>query len=286
MNDFMHGLLKFIAAVCLTLFVVLPLYIQSRLYYPTKQYFPVNVHYEDIFITTGDGVKINAWYSPPQNRDITVVFCHGNGRNLSFYQEMFRTLQQKGYGVLAIDYRGYGKSGGKPNEKGLYEDLRSGIQYLKTYRNTPHSNIVLWGLSMGGAVVSEIASENNDFRGVVLQSTFTNIREMTGNLIYRVYLGSGAGFSRGLADVIPMLQKYDTKSRIQLIKSPLLLAHSAPDDIVPVEMCKELAELKPDAQVYISETGGHNEHNWFYPRFFRFLESLEKPVHVCYSGRK
>lgn len=271
-----NSLLKIFAVLCIAFFVVLPLYIKSKIYYPSKQYADIDSSYEDVYITTSDGVKINAWYSAPIYRSITVVFCHGNGGNLSYYQEIFGYLRQKGYGVLAIDYRGYGKSEGKPGEAGLYKDLRASIKYLNDEKRTPKSNIVLWGLSLGGGVVSKIASEDPAYRGIILQSTFTNLNGMVKNVVATSGLPVISNVLSGAANFVPMIDKYDTMSRISQIKSPLMIAHAVPDDVVPVEMSRELAKQCPNAHVFISETGSHNEYDWFYPKAFKFLELLER----------
>lgn len=275
----MNFLLKLFAVLCIFLFVVVPMYIKHETYHPSKDYQNVTTHYEDVYFTTSDGIKINGWYSPPRYRNITVIFCHGNGGNLSYYQDIFSKLKQKGFGILAIDYRGYGKSEGKPGEKGLYEDLRTGIKFLNDEKKTPKKNIVLWGLSLGGAVVSQVASEDVGYRGVILHSTFTNLKAMVGNIIAASMPQLGENVSI-LTNIIPMFEKYDTKSRIELIKSPILITHSTPDDVVPVEMSRELAKLTPKAQVFISEEGGHNDYDWLYTKLFRYLELLERtPVH-------
>ncbi len=274
-------LFKYLLIFTVLAYITLPFVINRRIYYPSKQLFDVDINYEDIFIPVEEGVKINAWYSPPTARDITVIFCHGNGGNLSFYTEIIGLLQEKGYGVLAIDYRGYGKSTGKPHEAGLYDDLRAAVNYLKENKNTPEQNMVLWGLSLGGAVVAQIASENNNFRGVLLQSSFAGIRDMASYIVHRIYMGLKKDYEAYpthffIKELIPLKQEYKTINKIKYIKTPLLLAHSMPDNIVPFEMTVQLAELNPRAEVFISKDGGHNEHSWFYPRLFQFLDSLSK----------
>ena len=254
---------------------------KSRTYYPSKQLFSVDITYEDVYIPVEKNIVINAWYSAPTNRDLTVVFCHGNGGNISFYGEIFRMLQENGFGVLAVDYRGYGKSTGKPNERGLYQDLRAVIKYLKENKDTPEEKMVLWGLSLGGALVTQIASENGNFRAVILQSTFTSIRDMASHLLHRIYMGLKSDYSNYpthffLKNVIPLHHEYRTIKKIEKIKSPMLLAHAVPDNIVPVEMTARLADLCPKAQVFFSQEGGHNEHSWFYPKLFEFLNSISK----------
>lgn len=287
MDEFILAALRYAILLTLSLVILAPFLVQSKIYYPSKQHFLVNLDYEDIFITTTDGIKINAWYIAPSDKNITVVFCHGNGGNLTFYEKIIGLLKEKGYGVLAIDYRGYGKSEGKPNEQGLYTDLRSAIKYLREHKNTPEKDIVLWGLSLGGAVVAQIARENENFRGVVLQSTFTSIEDMASAVLHKAYFGVKSDytryFSHKLIKLLPIFQKFETKNKVQDIKSALLIAHAVPDNIVPVMMSRELAQINKEANVFISEQGGHNEHKWFYPTLFKFLASLEKaptkPIH-------
>ncbi|HSA06601.1 MAG TPA: alpha/beta hydrolase [Candidatus Gastranaerophilales bacterium] len=279
MNEILILIIRNIALICLILIFFLPFFIQSKIYYPSKQLFLVEIPYEDIFIKTEDGLNINAWYSPPAAGNFTILFCHGNGGNLSFYGEIIETLQENGYGVLAIDYRGYGKSEGKPSEQGLYTDLRSAVLYLKEQKNTPEEEIVLWGLSLGGAVVAQAASENGKFKGVVLQSSFTSIKDMSSDVLHRLYLGVSSDYrnyySHNLIKALPVFEKFDTKGKIAGIKAPLLIAHSVPDNIVPVQMSIELAKINKKARVFISEDGGHNDHKWFYPKLFEFLKSLK-----------
>lgn len=259
--------------------VSLPFIMNCRIYYPSKQLFAVDINYENIFIPVEKNVNINAWYSPPGNNDITVLFCHGNGGNLSFYSELIGLLQSKGYGVMAIDYRGYGESTGKPSENGLYKDLRATVDYLRENKNTPKEKLVLWGFSLGGAIVAQIASECPEFRGIILQSTFTSVREMGSYLFHKVYLGIKSDYKSFLTDkfiknFVYIPAEYKTDNKISKIKSRLLLAHATPDNIVPFEMCIKLADLNPRAEVFISSQGGHNDHSWFYPRLFKFLETL------------
>ncbi len=278
MNELFITIIEDLALVSVFFFIILPLFIQSKVYYPSKQHFLADIDCEDIFIPTDDGININAWYFPPTGKDITILFCHGNGGNLSFYPEVIQLVHEKGYGILAFDYRGYGKSGGKPYEEGLYTDLRTAVQYLKDSRNTNEEKIVLWGISLGGAVAAQIASENGNFRGVILQNTFTSIKDMSSNVFHRIYIGMKSEYrnlpTHNLVRSIPVYQKFETKNKVHKIKSPLLIAHAVPDNIVPVEMSRELAAIKQDAQVFISQEGGHNEHDWFYPRLFEFLNSL------------
>ncbi|OGI00497.1 MAG: hypothetical protein A2Y25_03500 [Candidatus Melainabacteria bacterium GWF2_37_15] len=285
MDETTINIIKFVLFTGAVLYLSVPFCMKSRLYYPSRQLFSVDIAYEDVFIPVEKNIVINAWYSEPTSRDITVVFCHGNGGNISFYNEIFRLLQENGYGVLAIDYRGYGKSTGRPNERGLYQDLRAAIKYLRENKNTSEEKMVLWGLSLGGALVTQIASENDpknkNFRAVILQSTFTNIRDMASHLLHRIYMGLKSDYSNYpthflIKNIIPLHHEYRTIEKIAKIKSPILLAHAMLDNIVPVEMTAKLAALCPKAEVFFSHEGGHNEHSWFYAKLFEFLNSVSR----------
>ena len=273
-------ILRYAILICGMMFIFFPFFVQNKLYYPSKQHFGVDVEYEDVFLQAEEDILLNAWYSPPQGKELTVLFCHGNGGNLTFYKEIFKTLQEQGYGVMAIDYRGYGKSDGNPSEKGLYADARAAVQYLRKEKATLPEDIVIWGLSLGGAVAAQVASEGYNFRGVILQSTFTSVRGAASNVLHKAYFGVKSSYRKSLSHKLiqkmPVFEKFDTINKIHKIKSPVLIAHAQDDNIIPVHMSRELGKINPKNQVFISRKGGHNDYEWFYPRLFRFLNSLEK----------
>lgn len=232
---------------------------------------------QDTYFYSLDGVKLNGWYIKAEGNKPTVIYCHGQGENISIWQSVYQSLADQGYGVFAIDYRGHGKSEGKPSETGLYTDLESAVKYLKEYEHVPQTNIILWGRSLGGAVVADAASRDI-FKGVILESTFTNIRNVAIHLSKSGMLESKYDFWQGMAvkfsKFYPMTQKFDTEHKIDKIHSPLLIGHSENDDTVPVEMARKLAELKPDAQLFISKQGSHHSSEWFKDRAITFIKSL------------
>jgi alpha-beta hydrolase superfamily lysophospholipase len=255
----------------LLLFLVLPLAIPSKIYYPYKELVTPYIQVQDVSFFTDDNITLSAWYSKAKHNKPTVIFCHGNGGNISYYQEIIKLLTDNGYGVLAIDYRGYGKSGGKSSEKGLYTDLRSAVKYLKSEQHISENNIILWGLSLGGAVVAEVADEGN-FKGVILQSPFTSIRGMANHIILNMLHLSNDIY---ITKYMPIIQKFDNVSNVGKIKAPLLIAHAETDEVIPVKMTYELAKLNPKAQLFISKTGSHNTIGWFEKEAIEFIESLK-----------
>lgn len=254
-------------------YAVFPLVLPTRIYAPTKRVEAPYINVQNIYFKSGKYTKINAWYIKAKKNKPTVIFCHGNGGNISFYQDIADSIAQKGYGVLLLDYRGYGNSGGFSTEKGLYKDLNAAIAYLNTKEHIKNENIILWGLSLGGAVVADVASKEQ-FKGVILQSTFTSVKEEAialfgkneNNLIGKII----AEFFKNL-----IINPYDTKSKIAKIKSPLLIAHSTKDEMIPYTQGQKLAKLNPKAEFYLARSGTHNEMSWFEPKALSFISNLK-----------
>jgi len=251
-------------------------------------YYPVNKNMaeirvaqskiNDVYFYSRDGIRLNALYISADNNKPTVIYCHGQGENISEWQNIAQFLANNGYGVFMLDYRGHGKSTGSPSESGLYIDLESSIKYLTDNKNVIRTDIILWGRSLGGAIVADVASRDK-FKGVILESTFTNIRDeaihLTSTGILESNMGLWSVLSTKVVKFIPITQKFSTDSKIYKIKSPLLIGHSINDTTVPVEMAYKLGALNPYAKLYISETGSHHESDWFFGKIQEFLDSLQ-----------
>ncbi len=255
------------------------------IYYPIDQYFSniwINIAkpIQDTYFYSRDGVRLNGWYVKAHDGKPTIVYCHGQGENISEWQNVIKLLADKGYGIFLLEYRGHGKSEGKPSESGLYIDLESAVKYLKDYENVPKDNIILWGRSLGGAVVADVASRNS-FKAVILESTFTNIRKEAMHLTETGVLESKFGFwtwiSTLFVKIMPMTQKFETDKKIYKIQSPLLIGGSINDTTVPVEMAYRLKALNPSAKLFISETGSHHQSDWFFPEAMDFIKFVNTP---------
>ena len=110
-------------------------FLQSRLiYFPTRGYSvtpkDIGLAFEDLTLTTADGISIAAWYVPAEPESATVIFCHGNAGNISDRLVTLEILNRLGLSVLIFDYRGYGRSTGKPDESGTYLDAEAAWRYL------------------------------------------------------------------------------------------------------------------------------------------------------------
>ena len=253
------------------------------IFYPIdKEFAQVRINAEepiqDTYFYSRDGFKLNGWYIKAQANNPTIIYCHGQGENLSQWQNVAQFLANNGYGVFMIDYRGHGKSEGGPYEQGLYIDLESAINYLVDSKQVKRDNLVLWGRSMGGAIVADVASRNN-FKAVILESTFTNLRDeaihLTSTGILESKLGFWTSLSTKFVRYIPLITKFSTDKKICKITSPLLIGGSKNDETVPVAMSYKLESLNPKAKLFISDTGSHHESEWFFPEVKEFLRSIQ-----------
>jgi len=238
---------------------------------------PIYSKAEKSYFYSQDGVKLNYMRIKGRINSPVIVFCHGNSGNMTRpgNQNKLKFLVDKGYQLFTFDYRGYGLSEGMINEKGLYTDLASFIEHINIKYKIPKSRIVLWGHSLGSAVVIDTASKMK-LKGVIIEGAFTSIEEVKK---YKITCDSSSNSIflkiRDLfIESIPITQKFSTKDKIRDVKSPILIIHAINDNIIPCEMGKKLAKLKPDACVCISKTGGHCDYGWQDKYVINFLKTL------------
>lgn len=276
-------------------FVIVPVYfmvlliIASRVmgtenkisYIPEKKLLTINTHakFEEVYFETADGEKINGWYIKAKSTHTpTILFAHGNGGNISYHQRLMNDLYEHGYGLLMFDYRGYGKSTGKPSEYGLYKDIDAAAAFL-TARKIYPDNTILWGLSLGGAVVAERATKGQ-YRGLILQSTFTSAQDMAKYIYLEEHHNNNSKVAEVIVEILPLTQKFDTLSKMSKIPLPILIAHSKDDNVIPVNMAYRIHAAKPNSILYIVNKEGHNGTKWLMPEAYRFIEnSTKSPQH-------
>ena len=202
---------------------------------------------EDRWVTAADGVRIHGWYAraphaSPQTP--TLLWAHGNGGNIGGRYEIQAALARKGVNVLAYDYRGYGRSEGRPTEAGAYLDSRAMFDSL-VHAGVPPTQIICFGESLGGAVTIELATER-PCAGIAVVSTFTTIGDVA-----RDHFG-GLGF---LAAGI-----FDSASRIQQIEVPFFAAHGDRDEVVGFPLGQALFAAAPEPKEFLHvKNAGHND---------------------------
>lgn len=204
--------------------------------------------YEDVVLTTADGVVVHGWYLPRQDAVATLYFLHGNAGNVSHRLQMVNRLHQAGFQVFILDYRGYGRSQGRPSEFGTYQDGLAGWRWLQKQerRDTP---ILLYGRSLGGAVAAWLAAQEEVTPdGVVLESTFTRLRDMATVAL------SLPGLGKFVPDMYPTLERMDA------IGCPMLFIHGEADEVVPVTHVHRLYEAAAGPKsLYLIPRAHHND---------------------------
>jgi len=204
--------------------------------------------FEEVFFDTEDGMRLHGWYVPGEAGQPVVLFFHGNAGNISHRVENLWYLNRLGLGVLIFDYRGYGKSAGRPGEKGLALDARAAQQWLAGRGWTPRE-MVYFGRSLGAAVALQLASEIPP-GALILESPFSSIAAL-GRHHYPL-------LSRLLGWMIE--DRYDNLTRVVRLDAPLLIFHGDRDSIVPIRMGRELFDAAPEPKQFHTIPGaGHND---------------------------
>jgi len=218
-------------------------------YYPMKHpqgnwdlQSPLGAH--DVWLRTADGVRIHGWWVPSSNARLATLFLHGNGGNLTHRAGHMREITAAGSSLLIIDYRGYGKSAGRPSENGLYADAEAGYRYLLGVGHGPAS-VVLHGESLGTAVAVDLAARH-ECGGVVLEAPFTSAREVGSRALPLV----GSLITWG----------FDSKRKIPNVRAPVLVIHGTRDEVIPFELGQALfAVAREPKSFWAVEGSGHND---------------------------
>jgi len=136
--------------------------------------------HEDVTLEAADGQRLHAWWLPPGSwaeRPFTLLYLHGAGTNLSGQIEALRFWHELGFAILALDYRGYGRSLGRPTEAGLHRDARAAWDHLVQVRGADVNHIVLFGVSLGVSVAAALAADVKPV-AVILEGGFTSVADV------------------------------------------------------------------------------------------------------------
>jgi fermentation-respiration switch protein FrsA (DUF1100 family) len=227
------------------------LFENTLIYHPSKdgEYegnhgFPVQF----VDFRSGDGVRLHGAYCPVENARGLILWCHGNGGNLSYGFDVAGNFRKLGVSVFLFDYRGYGRSEGSPDSKGVMLDAEAAYRYVTSKLKVPASHVVLLGESLGGAPAIYLASRH-ECGALITQSTFTSIRDMAG--VMYPYFPWLRFFVR---------TDFPNLDTIAGVRAPKLLIHSRTDEVVPFWMGQKLfnAAAQPK-EFWVIEHARHND---------------------------
>ena len=249
--------------------IVLMFLESALLYHPTGagDWFdpPRGLFIEDVELTAADGTPIHTWWCPPDGWEPSrgaILYCHGNAGNLSHRGDLaFLWQRELGQAVLMVDYPGYGRSGGKPTEAGCYASADAAYDWLVADKKVPPEGILLWGGSLGGGVMVDLASRR-PHRAMVLISTFTSIPDVA----QETFFWAPARYL--------VRSRFDSLTKITQCSRPVFVAHYADDSLVPFPQGERLYSAVCGPKEFFAMHGhDHDEAPapGFYPALRRFL---------------
>jgi uncharacterized protein len=225
--------------------------LNSLLYFPSRAIVETpdsaGLDFLDLELETDDGERLHGWWIGAQVDAIGhLLLCHGNAGNVGDRVLHASLLTATGFDVLLFDYRGYGRSSGRPSEEGTYRDARAALKCLLERPGVDPTRVVYLGESLGGAIALDLALERPP-ASLVLLSAFTGVREL-GRLHYPFVPRS----------LVP--DAYPTLRRIHDLRAPLLVLHGDGDDIVPLAQGRALFEAAPEPKrLHVFPGLGHND---------------------------
>ena len=220
--------------------------------------------FQEHWIEVGEGHKLHAWWAPGRDASApAVLYLHGARWNLTGSVTRIDRWRQLGFAVLAVDYRGFGQSSDvSPTEEYAYEDAEAAWRYLETL--APGRQRLIVGHSLGGAIGAELARRRPDAAGLVLEATFTSVRDMIAHTAWSF-----------LPVELILTQNFDTLSKVSQLKMPVLITHGTNDSIVPFEMGERLYKAVPGPKRFIKVEGG-SHHNLSYVAFDEYRKAVQE----------
>ena len=198
---------------------------------------------EEVTLTSADGEKLVAWHVAPKGAKRVVVYFQGNAGGLNLRAGRFKWLIEDGTGLLALSYRGYSGSSGKPNEAGFIRDAIAAYDFAVARYSA--KRIVLFGESLGTAVATALAAQR-DVGAVILDAPFTSAVDV------------GAAAYPFLPVRWFMKDTFHSDERIVHVDAPLLVLHGEQDHIVPIAFGERLFKLAPEPKRMVRfPLGGH-----------------------------
>jgi fermentation-respiration switch protein FrsA (DUF1100 family) len=225
--------------------------LNALLYFPSRAVAQTpaqaGLRFADLAFPTDDGKRLHAWWVEARGRPIGhLLLCHGNAGNIGDRVLHAALLTAAGFDVLLFDYRGYGRSSGRPTEQGTYLDARAALAALLRQPRVDSSRVFYLGESLGGAVALELSLARPP-AGLVLLSAFTSVRDM-GRVHYPLVP----------AALVP--DAYPSLRRIRDLRAPVLVLHGEDDEIVPLSHARALYEAAPEPKrMRVFRGAGHND---------------------------
>jgi fermentation-respiration switch protein FrsA (DUF1100 family) len=231
---------------------------------------PRELGVQDVWLTADDGTKLHAWWIPNAAAKFTFLAFHGNAGNVSNRATVYAFLRDTPGNVLALEYRGYGRSEGKPSERGVYRDADAAYLYLVQTKGKNPKTIVSFGQSLGTAVAAHLAAQH-EVGGVVLEAPFPSASRVASKFYW---------FLPGIG--LLLHSQFDTEERLKEINAPVLIVHCKQDPVLPFQFGQEVYGAARPPKDFLEISGQcHEEASVVAPESYRvalhgFLSEIER----------
>lgn len=264
----MRRVLKNIARAAICIYLLIPVALmlfEEALIFPApnvpEKRWAKDFQQEDVTFPSADGTVLHGWYFPVVGQEPakgTLLYSHGNGDCVAFL-DTFADMMRNRYSlnVLVYDYRGYGKSEGKPTGTGVLADGHAARKWLAEREHIAVDEIILMGRSLGGGVAVDLAA-NGGARGLIVESTFSRLSDVA------------AGQFPWLPVRLVMRTKIDSIDKIANYEGPLFQSHGNADSLIPIDHGKKLFDAANDPKEFFELEGlNHND-----PQTIEYYELL------------
>ena len=219
---------------------------------------------ERLWLAPADGARVEAWYLRGAGRSAqrpgsAVVYMHGNGELIDYWPAMLETYRAWGVSILLPEYRGYGRSTGRPSEAAVVADMERAREWLLQRPEVDPARLILHGRSLGGGIAAALAARHAP-AALILESTFTSIAAFFGRF--------------GIPSTL-CTNPFTTDRVVGTLPCPILVFHGSRDEVVPVTHGRRLHELAPRSR-YVEMDAGHNnfpsDHERYWESIHAFLD--------------
>ena len=225
---------------------------------------------EDVWLSASDGTKLHAWWISNPNAKFTFLAFHGNASNIANRAEIYEFLRDTPANVLAVEYRGYGHSDGKPSEAGLYLDADAAYQFLTKTKGIDPKSILSFGQSLGTAVATDLAARRK-VGGLILEAPLPSASRAASKLFW---------FLPGLSLLVH--SQLDTVAKVKKLRAPILIVQCTRDPVLPFQFGQEVYDVAPSPKRFLAISGEcHEESSLVAPGQYRlalqqFLAYLQR----------
>jgi pimeloyl-ACP methyl ester carboxylesterase len=239
-------LLSYLAAGVFLAFAV-----DSFMYYPRRGLgaspADFGLEAEEVAFSSSDGTALHGWYLPRPGSGAVLVFLHGNAGNISHRLPMARLFARIPADLFLFDYRGYGKSAGRPRGEKPFLDAKAALATVRARAAADGRKVVLVGESIGASMALMAAAEEK-VDGVVSIAAFTSTKAVARDiLLFRMFT--------------PLLrERYDALGALGEVRAPILFIHGTEDEVIPFSHSERLYAAAPGKKEFLPVAGGmHND---------------------------